>query len=195
MITAILNWDEGLTEKANHLIGHSFWFDRIISILSVGLVYLVPLILLGVWFYSSHTKKQALQMLFSGLLAWFVFNGLFARFVWTRPRPYIADMVNIRELIFHRPTYSFPSDHAALFAALVCSAWLLGFKKLGWWFFAMGVTVGITRVIIGVHYPLDILAGIVFGALAAFILQWLKKPLTRFVYDPIIKVAQKIHLV
>lgn len=133
-------------------------------------------------------------MMFAALLPWLVFGKLFARFIWFRPRPFMVQAISVKEIIFHRPDYSFPSDHAALFAALVASAWLLGFKRLGWWFLGMGLVVAITRVITGVHYPLDIIGGVISGVLAALILNWLKGPLTRYVYNPIIKVAHKIHL-
>lgn len=193
LIQILSYWDNWLLQQANSIVGYSSVFDKIVEYLGIGLVYLVPIILIGVWIYSSHTKKAALQMLFSALLPMLA-NRLFAKFIWFRPRPFMVQSIDIKEVIFHRPDYSFPSDHAALFAALVMAAFLLGFKKLGWWFLGIGLVVVVTRVITGVHYPLDIIGGIISGVLAALLLNWLKGPLTKYVYNPIITVAHKIHL-
>ncbi len=65
---------------------------------------------------------------------------------------------------------SFPSGHAARGAALAVLAW----KMLPWpWpvpvtLWAVGLAW--SRVAIGVHYPLDVLAGLALGALLALLL-------------------------
>ncbi len=160
----------------------------------MGLIYLVPVILIGMWFYSRYAKQPTLQILLSGILPWFVFNKLFQYFIWYRPRPYTAADITIQEVFFHRPDYSFPSDHATLLAAVTVAAFLAGYKKVGWWFLSITVIVGIMRVITGVHYPLDIAAGIISGTLGAYVVYWLRGPLTKYVYNPIINLAKKIHL-
>lgn len=183
-----------MVEKANSLVGNYAWLDKIFAYLGMGLVYLVPVILIGMWFYSRYAKQPTLQILLSGILPWFVFNKLFQYFIWYRPRPYTAADITIQEVLFHRPDYSFPSDHATLLAAVTVAAFLAGYKKVGWWFLSITILVGIMRVITGVHYPLDIIAGVVSGTLGAYIVYWLRGPLTKYVYNPIINLAKKIHL-
>lgn len=194
MFNSILNWDSQMVEKANSLVGNYAWLDKIFAYLGMGLVYLVPVILIGMWFYSRYAKQPTLQILLSGILPWFVFNKLFQYFIWYRPRPYTAADITIQEVLFHRPDYSFPSDHATLLAAVTVAAFLAGYKKVGWWFLSITILVGIMRVITGVHYPLDIIAGVVSGTLGAYIVYWLRGPLTKYVYNPIINLAKKIHL-
>ena len=183
-----------MVEKANSLIGHYVWLDKTFAYLGMGLVYLVPVILISMWFYSRYSKQPTLQILFSGILPWFVFNKLFQHFIWFRPRPYTAADISIQEVLFHRPDYSFPSDHATLLAAVTVAAFLIGYKKVGWWFLGIGIIVCILRVVTGVHYPLDIVAGIVSGTLGAYVVYWLRGPLTKYIYNPIINLAKKIHL-
>ena len=193
MFKSILNFDEVLLLKMNSVIGHYAWLDKIINILAVYLIYSIPVILLAVWFYSRYTKKATLQLVFSAVLPWLLFNKIFPKLIWYRPRPYTAN-IGVRELVFHRPDYSFPSDHATVLMALTVAAWLLGYKKLGWTLFAITIIIGTSRVIVGVHYPLDIIAGLVGGTLGALIINWLKEPLTKYIYNPIIKIATKIKL-
>jgi len=194
MIDKILFFDNWLLLQANSLVGHSFWADKIILYLSVGVVYLAPLVLIGLWFYSRYAKQPALQLLFSALLSWQVFNRIIAKFIWYRERPFINAKIEIKELFFHRPDHSFPSDHMTFFTALTVASFLAGYRKLGWFFLTTGFVVGVSRVVIGVHYPLDIVGGIVTGVLGALIIYWLRAPLKRWVYEPLIKFARKVHL-
>lgn len=194
MVSTVFYWDTWLLGKANALVGHLLWLDKTIAYLGVGMVYVVPIILLGLWFYSRYAKQPTLQIILSILLPWQVFNRIFAHFIWFRERPFANSALSVNEVLFHRPDYSFPSDHMTFFAALTAATWLAGYKKLGWVFCIMGIVVGVSRVIVGVHYPLDIIGGIVMGTLGAYIIYWLKGPLTKIFYDPVIKLARKLHL-
>lgn len=69
-------------------------------------------------------------------------------------------------LIPHAVDNSFPSDHAALAGAMagVASLYNRGFGIL-MWLFAVGVAAG--RMLAGLHYPEDVIAGLMLGGLAA----------------------------
>lgn len=78
------------------------------------------------------------------------------------PRPFLG--LDIDPLLIHGGLDSFPSGHAAIFFAI---AGVMGFyeKKTRWFFLISAIIIGIARIMVGVHYPLDILvgAGIGFG--------------------------------
>ena len=91
-----------------------------------------------------------------------------------RPRPYMTypDRVEARALVSSEGTaqdvgaqgYSFPSTHSASAAALYIS--LAREVKTRWmWILAVALTllVGISRVVVGAHYPTDVLAGWALG--------------------------------
>lgn len=89
--------------------------------------------------------------------------------LWARPRPYVAHAADAHLFIARSADTSFPSDHAtAAFAIAV--ALLLRHRKAGWLALAMAVVVSVARVAVGTHYPSDVLAGAVLGALAALVL-------------------------
>lgn len=75
-----------------------------------------------------------------------------------RPRPQLADLPPL----MHTPTQlSFPSAHAATSAAAVHAYWhLLPWVPLRGAAFAMTLS----RLYLGVHYPSDIVAGVLLGA-------------------------------
>lgn len=154
------------------------------------LIYLMPLVLLWLWFYSEKSKKVALRALVSVILAWPILALAIGQII-HRDRPF--NLGGLQELIFHRPTYSFPSDHAAALFALVASFWFSGYKKLSLFFLGIAIVVSVFRVAAGLHFPSDILAGAVLGILAGWLVDLFDKPLN-IVYDFIIRMAKMVRL-
>jgi undecaprenyl-diphosphatase len=67
---------------------------------------------------------------------------------------------------------SFPSAHAAnSFAMATVASWRL--RRFAPLFYFVAVVVTYSRVYVGVHYPLDALAGAVLGALLGRLALWL----------------------
>ena len=70
---------------------------------------------------------------------------------------------------------AFPSGHAAFFFALSTVVYFYN-KKAGIGFFVASFLISISRVFGGVHWPTDILAGVLVGIFSAwFILKILRK--------------------
>ncbi|MEU2026162.1 phosphatase PAP2 family protein [Streptomyces sp. NPDC016469] len=67
--------------------------------------------------------------------------------------------------------WSFPSNHAAL-ASAAAFALLLVSRRLGLIALAAAGLMAASRVWVGVHYPHDVLAGLLVGALVAFLTTW-----------------------
>ncbi|MGE7370546.1 phosphatase PAP2 family protein [Neorhizobium sp. NPDC001467] len=63
---------------------------------------------------------------------------------------------------------SFPSGHSTVAGALMAALALLA-PRYRVFFLIAGLWLGMARVIIGVHYPSDVVAGLAFGAWAAFV--------------------------
>ena len=74
---------------------------------------------------------------------------------------------NVHQLIFHETSYSFPSGHAAFFAALAMVVFLYN-RKAGWIYFSAALFIGFARIYTGVHWPLDVLGGLILGAVIGF---------------------------
>lgn len=67
--------------------------------------------------------------------------------------------------------YSFPSGHAAFYFALSMAVYLYN-KKLGVILFVVSLIMGIARIYAGVHWPSDILGGIVVGVITALVVNF-----------------------
>jgi membrane-associated phospholipid phosphatase len=70
---------------------------------------------------------------------------------------------------------SFPSGHTAFVFALATVVYPYH-KRLSYFVFVSGALIGLARIMAGVHYPADVLGGMVlgvaFGAAAAIALVW-----------------------
>lgn len=186
----LIAFDERLAITFSGFIASQPILAKLAIVLGVGLVYLVPIIVFTVWFVVS--RKIALRAVLTGLLAWFGLAKLVSALV-DRVRP--ADsLIGVKELIFHRPDNSFPSDHTALLMAMAISFYLTGQRQWSHVLLILSLLTGLARVGIGVHYPGDILVGYLIGVIAALLIEAIKQPIESYILDPLVQLARKIRL-
>ncbi|MBQ1012174.1 phosphatase PAP2 family protein [Micromonospora sp. M51] len=65
--------------------------------------------------------------------------------------------------------WSFPSNHATIAGALAVTTLLLS-RRLGLVALPLAALAAFSRVFVGVHYPHDVIAGVLFGALVAVVI-------------------------
>ncbi len=86
-----------------------------------------------------------------------------------RERPPLRDP-DPEPLVSLPATSSFPSGHATV--AFACATVLaLAVPRLRWPLFALAALIAFSRVYVGVHYPLDVLAGAALGVLLGFVVR------------------------
>ncbi|MDO5689121.1 MAG: phosphatase PAP2 family protein [Tissierellia bacterium] len=126
--------------------------------------------------YHYDRMETFVYLLLSTLVAFFLMEGFKALFVRIRPQ----DFMRITQ-----GGYSYPSGHSAVSMA----TWLTASRlpevkairggKLSWGFAAMPLLIGFTRLILGVHWPTDVLLGWALGWAVSInnrgLYQWIKK--------------------
>lgn len=114
--------------------------------------------------------RASLHMAATGLMALLLYKGLKR---WTRrPRPYAADL-RIRAWVAPLDEFSFPSGHT-LHAVSFTIVALAYYPWLAPVLVPLTMLIGLSRVVLGLHYPSDVLAATGIAALlAAASLQWL----------------------
>ena len=148
-------------------------------------VLILPLFYL--WFAGARDirvdrRERVLQAVAAVALALAV-NQLIG-LVYFRPRPFAFHQVRL--LLPPSPDPSFPSDHATAAWALSWGLrggppWLTGLMFLG------SVLLMLSRVFVGLHYPLDTLGGAAMGILASTLVKrvWPRfSPLLRRLLSP-----------
>jgi undecaprenyl-diphosphatase len=85
-----------------------------------------------------------------------------------RQRPFVDHPHAAHLFIKHAADFGFPSDHTSG-AFAIAVALLLRHRWSGIFALLLGCAIGIGRVMVGVHYPSDVLAGAVLGTLCALV--------------------------
>lgn len=90
------------------------------------------------------------------------------RFIYNRERPFVV--LNFIPLADHNGGASFPSGHMAFYFALaLIMTFIINFKNYG--FLIAVLIMGLARIFTGVHWPSDILGGIIVGLLSVFLVK------------------------
>lgn len=134
------------------------YFFRVISRLGDG-IFWYALILCLPYMNGNPGWMQALHVLVTGLVGLLVYKLLKNYLV--RERPCISCNI-IYQAAPALDRYSFPSGHtlhAVLFSTML-SSYLPEFASLVWGFASL---VAMSRVVLGLHYPSDVLAGALIG--------------------------------
>lgn len=134
------------------------------SLGNTGIVWIVLALILLIF---PKTRRAgvfvALALIFDLLLCNILIKPLVAR-----PRPFVVDPTI--ELLIPAPAeYSFPSGHTAVSFAAVTALFLDGKKWLWIPALVLAVLIAFSRMYLYVHYPTDILGGILVGALAGYL--------------------------
>lgn len=132
------------------------WF--FITITQLGSIYVLGGLL--VLFIIKQRYKIVLRLLLTGTMA-YVATGV-AKDMWGRMRPheFLPDVVSL-EYVVRGP--GFPSGHVALATALAFTLSHYLSKKYRWILIVAVVSVGVSRLYLGIHAPLDIVGGFAIG--------------------------------
>ena len=167
MVQFFTNIDVRAFFALNSLSGQSPFFNSIIVFFAEYLAFILPVVFIFLLYrQTSHIREKIwifCIVFFSAIITKFGVAELIHIF-YQRPRPFLT--YNIFPL-FSENTYSFPSGHASFFFAFSFAIYLYN-KKWGFWFLVASVFMTVSRIIAGVHYPSDILGGMVLGILVAY---------------------------
>lgn len=141
---------------------HTPWLDKImVEITSLGNAGILWIVMAAVLLIIPRTRKVGLCMAIALVLDLLMTNCLLKNLV-ARTRPY--DVANFTDLIVKKPTdYSFPSGHTAASFAAVTALFMRKEKLLGSIACVVAVLIAFSRMYLYVHFPTDILGGIVVG--------------------------------
>lgn len=145
------------------------------TLMVFGAEYLIFLtfLLIIIFFLKGGTKekKVALFLIIATTVELVLVKTI--RLFFYEPRPFVT--LPITPLVLHEANASFPSMHTTIMATIAFTYYFYKSKYTPL-FLVFMLWVGFARIFVGVHYPLDILGGIITGFLS-ILLPWQFKKL------------------
>lgn len=133
-------------------------FFGVISRLGDG-VFWYSLMILMLVLQGSSAIPTVGQMLATGIVGLLVYKWLKSKT--TRPRPF-AQNQRIRITVAPLDQYSFPSGHT-LHAVGFTMVAVTSYPSLAWVLLPFTGLVALSRLVLGLHYPSDVMAGATLG--------------------------------
>jgi undecaprenyl-diphosphatase len=130
----------------------SLFLSNIFIYILIVLAILIPIFLRRDFIYS-------ILIFCTGAGAWVL--AYIIKNIFMIPRPFVT--LNLIPL-FMETGFSFPSSHVVVISALSVLVWNKN-RNLGIIFSVFALLIGFSRIVIGVHYPIDVIAGLCLGAL------------------------------
>lgn len=155
----------------NGLAGRSHLFDTLAVDCTKYAAVLLGVLVIAAWIVLPSDRRTAPRRLaviaiVAALLA--LGASQVIGHTWFRERPYVAHAARL--LVPPSADPSFPSDHATgAFALAVPFVLDRRVRRFGALLVLTAVMLGLSRVIVGTHYPSDVLGGALLGSAAAVI--------------------------
>ena len=123
--------------------------------------------IVAVFIYFKSLRKAGILMGISLLLE-FLLNNLIIKNLFARIRPYeVIDGLIL--LVGKAPDYSFPSGHTGSAFALAVVIFMVMDRKYGIIALVLASLMGFSRLYVGIHYPSDVLGGVILGVVTSVI--------------------------
>ena len=177
----IITWDQNLLVQLNAL--HSSFFDGFMWLATDEISWIPLFVALLFSIYKTKTREFFFILIAITLTVVVCdqVSGIFKDWI-ARPRPSRepAIMNSVHTINNYRGgRYGFFSSHAAnTFGIAVLVSLIMKNKVLSIILLLWAALESYSRIYLGVHYPLDIMTGIVFGSLVGFFIYKLEQKIT-----------------
>ncbi|WP_432662067.1 phosphatase PAP2 family protein [Wukongibacter baidiensis] len=165
MLDIILSIDKWILEFIQTYM-HNPLLDKIMPFITkLGNWGVIWIIISIIFILNKKYRKAGILAICSLLIVVILGEGLIKNIV-ARPRPFM-EIPNIDLLISKPTSYSFPSGHtASSFAAAMVYAKMIDDKRIVIPLVLLASMIAFSRLYLMVHYPTDILGGIILGLLS-----------------------------
>ena len=147
---------------------HTPLLDRfMVAITKLGDAGIVWIILTVILLLIPKTRKSGVYMAVA-LIADLIICNVILKPIVARPRPYSINKT-IKLLVPSLRDYSFPSGHTAASFASVSALYFAGRKRLAVGALVVSILIAFSRMYLYVHYPTDVLGGLIIGLLCGWV--------------------------
>lgn len=164
--------NENILIYLNSLMEHNF-IEKIALCFADAPIFFIPLFLIIAWLYytfkekNNDAKKGLLFVFYSAVIA-IIINLTIQSLVHLERPETVLEWVG-KLLLSHIPDASFPSDHAWVSMAFLTALFLAWYRKIWYFFLIPAILMNLSRVIVWVHWPFDIVVWSIIWISSAFI--------------------------
>lgn len=145
----------------------SAFFEFITNLWGYGFIF-IPL---SIALLAKPDRRRTGLIVVGALLAALIAVNLGIKPLFDRPRPFTTYPVELTIPVPHGS--SFPSSHTASAFAFAVAYFIQEKNRLRWLFLVFAGLVAFSRLYLFVHYPSDVLIGILIGIACAFFSSWI----------------------
>lgn len=158
----------------NGWAGKNRMIDDLMIFSASYLIFVVFIVVGSCMAYLIYKRQwRQLSYLFATLTVSFLLLQIAVQ-LYVDHRPFVDH--HLTQLVAHAAGKSFPSDHTTATTAIAVGLlYFTRFKKTGLVVLGGALLIGFARVFVGIHYPVDILGGLLVGLLGGSLVYLLKK--------------------
>jgi undecaprenyl-diphosphatase len=172
--------NSALFDAINDLANHGAIPDDLAKWAAQYLLYAIVFVVAGMWFVGRSVEKGAnRRTILEGIVSALIGLGIVAliQHFYQHPRPFV-DRNDVDLLIPHSADSSFPSEHVIVASALA-GAFIWNQRWLGIPLLCGTLALSFARVMVGIHYPADVVASIALGLVISWIASGMRVPADR----------------
>lgn len=180
-LTAVAEWLNTTFNGFDHAIlsvlhefalltnGNLNWLFKFISLFAEKGIFLILLSIFLMLF--KKTRKFGICM-FGAIGAGAILTNFILKDMVARPRPYMSGILEYKDWwqyagMVTESDFSFPSGHTTAITAAMMSLVYIAKTKKKYWCILFIFLMGISRNYLMVHYPTDVIGGMISGLIAA----------------------------
>ena len=171
MLETLLNLDGGFLLFLQESVRNPILDNIMIFITSLGnggMIWIAATIALLI---PKKTRKAGVVSAVV-LLGSLIINNNIVKNIVQRPRPFVT-FTDLQIIIPTPSEFSFPSGHTSSSFAAAAVFYRHLPKKLGIPSVILAGLIGFSRLYVGVHYPTDVIAGVLMGILLSYLAEFL----------------------
>ena len=171
MLETLLNLDGGFLLFLQESVRNPILDNIMIFITSLGnggMIWIAATIVLLI---PKKTRKAGIMSAVA-LLGSLIINNNIVKNIVQRPRPFVT-FTDLQIIIPTPSEFSFPSGHTSSSFAAAAVFYRHLPKKLGLPAVILAGLIGFSRFYVGVHYPTDVIAGVLMGILLSYLAEYL----------------------